>query len=48
MKNYFKYIFAIILIILFTISVVPKSFQNDTFYIIPLRTNYNRTWNRWY
>lgn len=31
-----KYIIAIILIILFTFSVVPKSFQNDTFYVIEL------------
>ena len=36
MKNYFKYIVAIILIILFVISVVPRTFQNDTFYIIAL------------
>ena len=31
-----KYLIAIILIIIFTFSVVPKTFQNDTFYIIEL------------
>ena len=31
-----KYIIAIILIVLFTCSIVPKRFQNDTFYIIEL------------
>lgn len=37
MKNKkLKYILAVILIILFTFSVVPKTFQNDTFYIIEL------------
>lgn len=36
MKAYLKYIIAIILIIIFTISVVPKTFQNDTFYVVAL------------
>lgn len=36
MKNYFKYIIAVILIIFFVVSIVPKTFQNDTFYIIAL------------
>lgn len=31
-----KYIIAILLIIIFTFSVVPKTFQNDTFYCIEL------------
>ena len=31
-----KKLVAVILIILFTFSVVPKTFQNDTFYIIEL------------
>ena len=35
-KNKLKYWIAIILIIIFTFSVVPKTFQNDTFYIIEL------------
>ncbi|MCI8308873.1 MAG: hypothetical protein HFJ45_01355 [Clostridia bacterium] len=36
MKKYLKYIISIILIIIFVFSVVPKNFQNDTFYIIAL------------
>jgi hypothetical protein len=36
MKKYLKYIIAIILIIIFVGSIVPKKFQNDTFYIISL------------
>ena len=36
MRKNLKYIVAIILIIIFTFSVVPKSFQNDTFYTIEL------------
>ena len=36
MKEKLKYFIAVILIILFTFSIVPKSFQNDTFYIIEL------------
>ena len=36
MKKYLKYILVIILIIIFVTSIVPKSFQNDTFYIIAL------------
>lgn len=36
MKSYVKYVIAIILIIIFTVSVVPKTFQNDTFYVIAL------------
>lgn len=33
-KDNFKYIVIVILIIMFTISLVPKTFQNDTFYTI--------------
>ena len=35
-KEKLKYLIAIILIIIFTFSVVPKTFQNDTFYVIEL------------
>ena len=35
-KEKLKYIISIIIIILFTFSVVPKTFQNDTFYDIEL------------
>lgn len=35
-KDKLKYWIAIILIIIFTFSIVPKNFQNDTFYIIEL------------
>ena len=36
MKKKLKYIIAVFLLILFTFSVVPKTFQNDTYYIIEL------------
>jgi len=35
-KNKLKYWLAILFIIIFTFSIVPKTFQNDTFYIIEL------------
>lgn len=35
-KENFKYIVIVLLIIFFTISVVPKTFQNDTFYTIAI------------
>ena len=35
-KDKLKYLIAIILIVIFTFSVVPKTFQNDTFYVIEL------------
>ena len=34
LKNNIRYIVIVFLIILFTISLVPKTFQNDTFYTI--------------
>ena len=36
MKEKLKYIIAVIFIVIFTFSVVPKTFQNDTFYVIEL------------
>ncbi len=41
MKKNIKYIVAIVLIILFVFSIVPKEFQNDTFYIIALGQSIN-------
>lgn len=38
---------AVLLIILFTFSVVPKSFQNDTFYIIELGNQIMKTGVDW-
>ena len=35
-KKKIKYAIAIVLIIIFTFSMVPKGFQNDTFYLIEL------------
>lgn len=39
MKNKIIKIVQILLIILFTISIVPKGFQNDTFFSIPIGQN---------
>ena len=35
-KENFKYVVIVLLIIFFTISVVPKTFQNDIFYTIAI------------
>ena len=35
-KENIKYIVIVLLIMLFTISIVPKTFQNDTFYTITI------------
>lgn len=47
MKKNLKYIIAVILIILFTFSVVPKTFQNDTFYVIELGNQIQKTGIDW-
>ena len=47
MKKKLKYIIAIILIILFTFSIVPKNFQNDTFYMIELGRQIEKTGIDW-
>ena len=47
MKKRFKYLIAIILIILFTFSIVPRSFQNDTFYVIELGRQIEKTGVDW-
>ena len=36
MKKKLKYLLACFFIVLFTFSIVPKEFQNDTFYVIAL------------
>ena len=36
MKKFLKYFVAVILIIFFVFSIVPKELQNDTFYIVKL------------
>ena len=47
MKKNLKYIIAVILIILFTFSIVPKTFQNDTFYVIELGRQIQETGIDW-
>ena len=47
MKKNLKYIIAVILIIIFTFSVVPKTFQNDTFYVIELGNQIQKTGSDW-
>ena len=46
-KEKLKKWIAILLIILFTFSVVPKTFQNDTFYIIELGNQIQKTGVDW-
>ena len=36
MKNSFKFLISIVLIIIFVFAITPKVFQNDTFYLIAL------------
>ena len=43
MRKNLKFIIAVILIIIFTFAIVPKSFQNDTFYIIELGRQIEKT-----
>ena len=47
MKVKLKYIISIILIIIFTFSVVPRRFQNDTFYVIELGKQIEKTGIDW-
>ena len=47
MKKNLRYIIAVILIILFTFSIVPKTFQNDTFYVIELGRQIEKTGVDW-
>lgn len=47
MKKNLKYIIAIILIIIFAFSIVPRQLQNDTFYIIELGRQIQKTGVDW-